>query len=383
MLEKRFLKDWIVVSGAFILNGSTFGIWASRIPAFVVRFELSPAALGGFLFILAFGAILSFPCSGFLADRFGAVKISKIMALLCLTVFVCLPLASNLIFFGLCLFLFGMFNGALDISMNVWASELQKRYGKQILSSFHAMFSLGAGIGAVLGFSAASAGMSIQANFYLGLFCLAPALVLILKSRWRSDIKQSNAFFTQFAVPKKSLIGVGIIAFCSSLGEGGVADWSALYLVIVTEVSQAHAALGFGAFSLAMVAIRMMGDSIIANLGKVLSGRLSALVAFSGSALVLSSGYYPIILCGLALIGAGYAILIPVCLSRAAEDLSISPGAAIASVSTLGYSGFLLGPPLLGLIAEYTSMASVFVILMLQTIIIFVTSKQLGPFTQK
>ena len=383
MSASRFSKDWVMVASAFILSGSTFGIWASRIPAFVIRFELSPAALGGFLFILAFGAILSFPCSGYLSDRFGAVTISKILAFSCLTVFVCLPLAGNILFFGLFLFLFGMFNGGLDIAMNVWASEVQKRYEKQILSSFHAMFSLGAGIGAILGFSAASKGMSIQANFYLGAFFLIPILGIILMSGWRSEIKQSEAFFSQFAIPKKSLMSVGLIAFCSSLGEGGVADWSALYLVLVTQASQADAALGFAIFSLAMVIFRLMGDKIIALLGKVSTGRASALTAFLGAALVLSSGYYPIILCGLALMGAGYAILIPVCFSRAAEEPSVSPGAAIASVSTLGYSGFLLGPPVLGLVAEYTSMASVFLILMLLTAIIFAASKQLAPSNSK
>ena len=161
MSKLQFLKDWLMVASAFILAGSTFGIWASRIPVFVIRFDLSPKELGVLLFLLAFGAILSFACSGFLSDRYGAVRISKILACLCLIAFTCLPLARDLLSFGFFLFLFGMFNGGLDISMNVWASEIQRRYEKQVLSSFHAMFSLGAGMGAVLGFNAASNEMSI------------------------------------------------------------------------------------------------------------------------------------------------------------------------------------------------------------------------------
>ncbi len=374
-----FLKDWVMVASAFILAGNTFGIWASRIPAFVIRFNLSPSQLGGFLFLLAFGAILSFACSGFLSDKFGAVRISKILACLCLLVFICLPLATDSQTFGLLLFFFGMFNGGLDIAMNVWASEVQRRYEKQVLSSFHAMFSLGAGVGAVLGFSAASNEMSVQANFFTGAVFLTPVLVLILCSKWQSEKKHVDTLFRQFAIPKKSLFGLGVIAFCSSLGEGGVADWSALYLVLVTQVSEADAALGFGAFSFSMVIFRLMGDNIIVRLGKEATGRISAIIAFVGSVLVIFSGYYVIIIIGLIFMGAGYAILIPVCFSRAAEDLSITPGAAIASVSTFGYSGFLLGPPILGLIADYTSISAVFVILMVLTGIIFAMSNQLSP----
>ena len=379
MSKLQFLKDWLMVASAFILAGSTFGIWASRIPVFVIRFDLSPKELGVLLFLLAFGAILSFACSGFLSDRYGAVRISKILACLCLVAFICLPLAKDLLSFGFFLFLFGMFNGGLDISMNVWASEIQRRYEKQVLSSFHAMFSLGAGIGAVLGFSAASNEMSIEANFFIGAFCLIPVLVLILLSSWQSERKESESFFTQVALPKKSIIGLGVIAFCSSLGEGGVADWSALFLVLVTQVSQADAALGFGVFSFSMVVFRLMGDNVITKLGKELTGRISALTAFVGSVLVIFFGHYFVILLGLIFMGAGYAILIPVCFSRAAEDTTVTPGAAIASVSTFGYSGFLLGPPILGLIADYTSIRVIFLILMLLTGVIFAMSKQLRP----
>jgi len=120
-----------------------------------------------------------------------------------------------------------------------------------------------------------------------------------------------------------------------------------------------------------------MGDNIIVRLGKEATGRISAIIAFVGSALVIFSGYYVIIILGLIFMGAGYAVLIPVCFSRAAEDLSITPGAAIASVSTFGYSGFLLGPPILGLIADNTSISAVFIILMLLTSIIFAMSNQL------
>ena len=122
-----------------------------------------------------------------------------------------------------------------------------------------------------------------------------------------------------------------------------------------------------------------MGDNVITKLGKELTGRISALTAFVGSVLVIFFGHYFVILLGLIFMGAGYAILIPVCFSRAAEDTTVTPGAAIASVSTFGYSGFLIGPPILGLIADYTTISSVFVILMLLTVIIFAMSNQLSP----
>ncbi len=128
-----------------------------------------------------------------------------------------------------------------------------------------------------------------------------------------------------------------------------------------------------------MVVFRLIGDNIIIRLGKEWTGRISALTAFVGSVLVIFSGYYLVILLGLIFMGAGYAILIPVCFSRAAEDTTVTPGAAIASVCTFGYSGFLLGPPILGFIADYTSIRVIFLILMLLTGVIFAMSKQLRP----
>lgn len=142
-----------------------------------------------------------------------------------------------------------------------------------------------------------------------------------------------------------------------------MADWSAIFLVEVANANDANAALGYTLFSLAMVLTRLVGDRIIVALGPVSAARLAGLVAASGSALAVVSAEYLPVLLGFILMGIGYAVVMPLAFSRAANDSRHGQGQAIASVATLGYGGMLLGPPLIGFAAEATSIRFAFLIL--------------------
>jgi MFS family permease len=157
---------------------------------------------------------------------------------------------------------------------------------------------------------------------------------------------------------------VGLPAFCASVAEGATADWSAVFLVTVRQATEAQAALGYAAFSVAMVAMRLAGDRVIRRLGAVSTARLSGALAAAGIAAVILGPSIEAVLAGFAVLGLGYAVVAPVTFSRAAADPQVPPGQAIASVATLNYGGMMVGPPLIGFIAEGTSLRGAFALLL-------------------
>jgi len=367
----------------FVLNGALFGMWASRIPAVAARHGLDKGALGLLLLFMAMGAILSFPLAGRWSDRFGAARVTRRIAVLYTLALFPLALAPGPATLALALFAFGATHGAMDVAMNTWAGEVERHIGRPVMSSFHAMFSLGAGLGAASGFGAARAGLGLAPHFIAGGVILAVLMLWMARVDWPSRTRARAQGDPVFAFPKGPLIAVGAFAFCASLGEGSMTDWSAVFLIDVTGASEADAALGYVAFSVAMVVMRLLGDRVTNRLGPVSTARIAGIVAAIGVALVIGPGTYGAALLGFGLMGTGYAVIVPLAFSRATNDPHLSPGAAIASVSTLGYGGFLVGPPLIGFVAEATSIRLAFVILLALSALIVVLARAVGPVPHK
>lgn len=355
----------------FVLNGALFGVWASRIPAVAVNFGLSPGALGLLLLCIAAGAIVAFPVAGFASDRFGCALVTKRVAVACAITLILIAGSPNTGLLALMLFLFGATQGAMDVAMNAWAAEVERASERPVMSSLHAMFSVGAGAGAASGSAAAALGLGYPIHFILAAIGLTALALCFTRLPWHSPAVSDSGTKSLFALPRGVLLVVGVVAFCSSLGEGGMADWSALFLVKVASASEAEAAFGYVVFSIAMVAIRLIGDRIVVWLGRVTAARIGGGVAVAGSLIAVLTGSYPAILFGFALMGIGYAVVMPLAFTRAANDTNIAPGAGIASVSTLAYGGILLGPPVIGFLAELTSIRFAFLLLSaLATIIV-------------
>lgn len=372
-------RAWLAVTAMFVLNGALFGMWASRIPAIAARHGLDKGALGLLLLFLAVGAILSFPLAGRWSDRFGAARVTRRIAMLYTLALLPLALAPGPVTLALALFAFGATHGAMDVAMNTWAGEVERHIGRPVMSSFHAMFSLGAGLGAASGFVAARAGMGTAPHFVIGGALVAVATLWIARIDWPSPTRARAKGDPVFAFPRGPLLLVGAFAFCASLGEGSMTDWSAVFLVDVTRASEADAALGYVAFSVAMVVMRLLGDRVTKRFGPVTTARLAGITAAIGVLMVVGPGTYPAALLGFALMGIGYAVIVPLAFSRATNDPHLSPGVAIASVSTLGYGGFLVGPPLIGFVAEASSIRAAFVILLVLSALIVVLAKAVGP----
>lgn len=354
---------WRAVSAMFILNGALFGIWASRIPAVAEIHDLSPGRLGALLLLLAGGAIVAFPLAGRLADQLGAYRVTWGISYAYVAALILIGIAPNYWSLAVSLFLFGATHGAMDVTMNTWASEVERRLERPMMSSFHAMFSLGAGLGAGTGVLAASYALGLIAHFVTVLPVITLLTLYMAKIGWVSDTSQSTDAAPVFIFPKGPLLAVGFVAFCSSLGEGAMADWSAIFLVLTAEATEAQAALGYSVFSVAMVVMRLLGDRATHLFGPQRTAQTAGVIATTGVLCAVLMGTYFWALFGFALMGVGYAVIMPLAFARAANDPILAPGTAIASVSTLGYGGLLLGPPVIGFLSELTSLRVAFFLL--------------------
>lgn len=374
---------WLAVTAAFMLNGAFYGIWAARIPAVANEFSLQHDQLGLLLLLLALGAILCFPIAGRLADHHGAARVTRIMSLVNAASMIGLAFSPNVWAIGASLFLFGASHGGMDVAMNAWASDLERRQKRTWMPSFHAMWSFGAGLGAISGFFAISADQSYTLHFAISA-AIVPLLGLWgMRIPWTENRISSGSGTAIFPIPRGMLLLVGGFAFCTTMGEGAMVDWSAIYMIEEIMAEEQVAPIGFAIFSATMVIMRLMGGMVISFLGQTRAGIMSAIVAVAGTGTVVLASNVPIVILGFILMGAGYALAMPIAFSRAGSDPDIPPAQAIASVATLGYGGILLGPPIIGFLAEIISLRGAFGILFLLAIAMLVLAPAIKPQTPK
>lgn len=350
-----FRVAWRAVAAMFVLNGAFYGMWAARIPAVSDALALSHERLGLALLFTAGGAVCSFPVAGRLVDRDGAYRVTLVMAGLHTLSLFLLGMAGSYVTLCLALLVFGACHGAMDVAMNAWGAEVERQYDKAAMPSFHAMWSLGAGLGALSGLAAIQANMGVPLHFLIAGTAVAAASLWLARIGWASR-RSGLASGRVFAFPSGILVLVGLMAFCGSMGEGAVADWSAIYLRDATGSGEGFATLGYAVFSVAMVAVRFLGGWLVGALGPVLTARMGGATAAVGALTVVLLQAPILVLTGFALLGVGYAVVMPLAFSRAANEPGISQGQAIASVATLGYGGLLLGPPLIGFLAELVTL---------------------------
>lgn len=339
------------VMAVFFINGIALGNWFPRIPAVQRELGLSDGLLGLALLGTAAGALVAMPTTGWLIARRGSRAVTTAAALaLCAA----LPLparAPDLAWLIAALALLGAANGVLDVAMNAQAVAVERRYGRPIMTTFHGLWSLGGLIGAAVAGLVAGGGVGPRPHLLTIAAILLP--VALLTRRWLLPARvDAGGGGPAFARPSRALAGLGVVGFCALLGEGAVADWSAVYLRNELGTGAGFAAAGYAAFSLAMAAGRFAGDALTARLGPVAIVRYGGLLVALGLGAALAVGQPVATLVGFACVGAGLACVFPVILSAAGRQGAINPGAALAAVSTAGYSGFLAGPPLIGFVAE-------------------------------
>jgi MFS family permease len=355
------------VAVTFVTLGVGGGSWATRIPAVQHRIGLSAGELGVALFGLGFGSLLSMPLTGVLIARHGSRPVLRGAALLFAVSIALPPLAWNLPTLWLALTLFGAASGALDVSMNSHGVTVEHVYGRPILSSFHAAFSAGALLGAALG--ALAAGLEIDARVHLAAIAGLVLITALASGRALLPADEDGGAAEQrltLRIPRQ-LVVVGIVAFLCLLAEGAASDWSAVYLTGPLGSSPDVAAAGFAGFAAAMMLARLAGDRLGTALGEVALVRAGALLGTGGMAIGLLAGNAPAAIVAFACLGAGLAGIVPVVFRAAATHPDVPAGIGLAAISTAGYTGFLLGPPVIGAAASVTSLPRALGLIVLAT----------------
>jgi len=354
----------IAVSSYFFIAGFCFASWASRIPAIQHHLNLNEAEWGSVLFALPIGSMISLPVAGFLITKFGSRGVmfagSFIYAgLLCLIGAVDATWQLVTI-----LFFFGMSGNLMNISVNTQGVGVEVLYKRSIMASFHGLWSLAGFIGAAIGTFMVSQTISPLQHFIV-IACLIAILAMIMvRYSLKEDVsKQNNS--KGFAWPDKSLLKLGVIAFCSMACEGCMFDWSGIYFRDIVQSPQHLVTLGYTAFMAMMATGRFVGDWLVTRFGvkRVLqiSGCFITLGLFTA---ILFPNIYTATL-GFLLTGFGVSSVVPLSYGLAGKMHTMSAGMAIAAVSTIGYLGFLFGPPVIGYIAKAANLRYSFALIAL------------------
>jgi MFS family permease len=335
----------------FFLTGAGFANWVVRIPAVQERLGLGAGALGVALLGVAVGALVAMPLAGRLVARHGSRPVTRLSALLFAVALALPPLASSLAPLTLALVALGAANGALDVAMNAQAAAVERDYGRPIMAGFHALFSFGGLVGAAVGGAVAAHGIGPATHLAWTAVAVCAAAAAVAPGMLPAGA-DATPDAPPFARPTRALLALGVVAFCVLFGEGAMADWSAVYLRDVTGAGPGFAAAGFATFSLAMAAGRAVGDALTVRVGPARLVRAGGSLASLGLLVAVALATPWAAVAGFGAVGAGLSIVFPSVLAAAGRLPGGAPGAAIAAVSTFGYTGFLAGPPVIGLVGE-------------------------------
>jgi MFS family permease len=342
------------IAALFFLNGFAFSTWVSRIPAVQASLNLTPGSLGAALAGLGAGSLVAMPATGWLIGRIGSRPVLSATAIACALVLVLPGLATNVVLLGVFLATFGAAVGSMDIAMNAQAVELEHRYGRPIMATFHALWSLGGMSGAAIGGLIASRGVAVVPHFVtiaVVVLTVTVALLPLLVST-PPDVTEGRQPLRASA----ALVGLSLLATCILIAEGAMADWTPVYLESVLGTGPGMSAAGYAVFSGAMTAGRLTGDWLTVQLGRTRIVRVGALMAAAGLSVALVLENVAAALAGFACVGAGLAVIVPLVFSAAGRLDERSAGPGLAVVTTAGYFGFLAGPPLIGGVAELFSL---------------------------
>jgi MFS family permease len=354
----------VVVSVFFFCQGLCFATWASRIPAIKTSLGLSEAALGAILLALPAGQLIAMPFSGRLVTHFGSRKILRIGAPLYAISLTNIGLAASDWQLALALFAFGVVGNMCNISVNTQAIRAEKAFGRPIMTSFHGVWSTAGFTGGLLGLLFINLHWGTYAHFWLiASIVICTALIAqYYLQRGKAAVTEKRRFF---AKPDAMLVQLGIIGFCSMASEGAMFDWSGVYFKEVVKAPNNLVTMGYISFMVMMASGRFAGDKLIIRFGR------KRLLQFSG--ILISSGLFISVLfpqlipatIGFLLVGLGVSSIVPMVYSSTTRVSKIPSGMALAAVSSISFLGFLIGPPLIGFIAELTSLRYSFAVIAL------------------
>lgn len=349
--EKKRIR--IAVALFYFCMGLCFASWASRIPDIKTALHLSDAAFGSILFALPVGQFLMMTFSGKLVTHYGSRK----MLLIALPVYtICLSnigLVSHGWQLAIALFLFGISGNLCNISINTQGVAAEKLYNRSIMASFHGGWSLAGFTGALIGLTMINLKVAPYTHFWIVI--LIVWLIVWLNNQFlvpfQANIAQDEPRRKFFSKPDSTLLQLGIIGFCSMASEGAMFDWSGIYFKDVVKAPPSLVILGYTSFMIMMASGRFVADRLIARFGRKHLLQVSGVMISAG---LFLSVLLPTLIAstlGFMMVGLGVSSIVPTVYSTAGKNGKVAPGIALATVSSVSFLGFLMGPPLIGYIS--------------------------------
>ncbi len=367
------LKLRIAVGALFFMAGLCFASWTSRIGSIQQHLGLSVTGLGGVLSALPVGLMCSLPFSGWVITKIGSRRL--LITSLCVygITLMGLGLAENSFQLVCCLLLFGFSSNAVNISVNTQAVATEQLYGRPIMASFHGLWSSAGFTGALIGWQMIARGIDPFHHFMV--ISTTIIICIIIAARSLKDDKTASTG-PIFVMPDSSLIKLGVIAFCSMVCEGAMFDWSTIYFRDIVHPAKDWIGAGYACFMGAMASGRFVADWFAHRFG------LKRILQFSGSLtaigllIAVAFPYLGSAMAGFLLVGFGVSSVVPMVYSAAGKSKTMSPGVALAAVSTIGFTGFLIAPPIIGFVAGLATLRASFILIACMGISVAVVSSK-------
>jgi MFS family permease len=342
------------IMAVFVLHGILLGGWVTHIPLAKARLDAGLGMFGVALLSFAVGAVIAMPIAGAIINKKGSAFVTWVGGLGFAALLFAPSVAPTLPLFMLGGALLGACVGSMDVAMNAHGLAVEKALKKPVMSGFHGGFSVGAAIGTIGGaWLMSQVGPAIQ----LATISVACAIGIVVAARYFLPASVDKGLSgSHFAWPTKATIGLGALCFLALMIEGSVADWAAIMLQSRFIADTALATMAFGFYQTGMAISRFSGDMLRQKFGAVPMVFWSALLTAAGTSAALVVPSIPMALIAFAIGGIGIGNVAPVLFAGGGRLEPDAPGRGIAAVTSMGYSGFLAGPPLIGLAAEVTNL---------------------------
>lgn len=344
---------------AFFIAGLSLATWAPLIPLAKIRMMADNGTMGMVMLAFGIGSLFMMPLSAVLASRYGCRVVFNLATLVMLMLLPALATFETPLTLALALFMFGSGIGGMDVVANIHAVHVEKLAGRPIMSSFHALFSIGGILGSGLVSILIMYGLTPLATVSIVMILVLGLLILTFGGLLNYSEPDDCPFFV---IPKGVVIVLGALCFVAYIIEGSMLDWSGIMLTKHSSITANSAGVGYTAFALAMTLGRLIGDRLINFFGRFCVFLVSSLIATAGIGVVVGGTNLFTIVSGFFLIGAGLSNIVPILFSAAGRQTSMPTTLAVAAISSIGYSGILLGPAFIGLIAHQSSLKTAFIV---------------------
>ena len=339
----------------FFISGFGYSTWASRIPAFQQQLHLSDAELGSLLLASPIGVLVTVPFTGKLLNVYTSKSITLFGAIFYNLILGLLAFTTKTWQLAVILFLFGSSRNLLNLSMNAQAVEVQGLYDRSIMTSFHGLWSMAGFAGAAVGYLFTALISSTPVSIYYHFLSVSILLLVVSLACFpylyhkRHEAQPNKPLFS---LPDKHLLTFSLIAFASMACENVMYDWSGIYFQKVIGAAKGAATAAFVVYMIAMTTGRLAGDKVVNKFGIVPILKYSGLLIGIGLLTAVLLPYRATAMLGFVMTGFGVSCIVPLVFSLAGKSAKTSSGTAIASVSTIGYFGFLIVPPTVGFISQ-------------------------------